>query len=286
MSELFPPDWWPQQQLRRSPVKNVFVCGRKLDPPFFAHVINFPRLELPLRGCYENRIEAHGEIVTVKLRPGDALFAAANCWNLPKWCPGLQLMSVLFGRKQLGISLVNARKVRGLQLDAKKFSVRRPLAGPVPRILDAMLELHAVGGPSEIFPDLVRALIRCVEELFRQPETQLSGRAQSLLECICEFLQNHYQYEITRDSVAEQFGVTPNHLSRLFQTHGHMTFSSYLTHVRIDRAKHLLRSYHLKLDDIAGRCGYRDTPYFCHVFKRLTRTTPAEYLMKVRLTPE
>jgi len=80
--------------------------------------------------------------------------------------------------------------------------------------------------------------------------------------------------------VAEQFGITPNHLSRLFQTHGHMTFSSYLTHVRIDRAKHLLRNYNLKLDEIAARCGHFDASHFCHAFKRLTKMTPAEYRSK------
>jgi YesN/AraC family two-component response regulator len=82
--------------------------------------------------------------------------------------------------------------------------------------------------------------------------------------------------------VAAQFGITPNHLSRLFQTHGHMTFSNYLTHVRIDRAKHLLQNYNLKLDEIAALCGYYDAPHFCHVFKRLTKTTPAEYRVKMR----
>jgi transcriptional regulator GlxA family with amidase domain len=56
-------------------------------------------------------------------------------------------------------------------------------------------------------------------------------------------------------------------VSRLFQTHGHMTFS-YLTHVRIDRGKHLLHHYNLKLDEIAARCGYYGAPYFCHVFNQ------------------
>ena len=32
-----------------------------------------------------------------------------------------------------------------------------------------------------------------------------------------------------------------------------------------------------KLDEIAARCGYRDTAYFCRVFKRLAKVTPAEY---------
>ena len=62
-----------------------------------------------------------------------------------------------------------------------------------------------------------------------------------------------------------------------------MTFSSYLMHVRTDRAKHLLRSYGLKLDEVAARCGYRDTAYFCRVFKRATGLSPHQYVMKARL---
>jgi transcriptional regulator GlxA family with amidase domain len=96
------------------------------------------------------------------------------------------------------------------------------------------------------------------------------------------FLQNHYQYDISRESVARQFNVSPTHLSRLFQAHGHMTFSNYLTYVRLDRAKHLLRSYNFKLDEVAERCGYHSTPYFCQTFKRFTKLTPAEYRTKSR----
>lgn len=270
-------NWWPEKQFQRRPVEQVFVCGRKLHPPAYSHVVNFPRLEIPLRGCYENQIESNGQRVTVKLGPGTALFAAPNCWNLPTWSGKLELISLLFGKKQLGISLVRTQGGSGPQLAARKFSTPWPLTGALPHILNALVELQAVDGPQEVFIELSRALVRCIQELLQHPETRSSSRAQGLLESVCIYLQNHYQYDITRDSVARQFEVTPNHLSRLFQTHGNMTFSSYLTHVRIDRAKHLLLSYNLKLDEIAVRCGYRDTPYFCRVFKQLTKVTPAEY---------
>jgi AraC-like DNA-binding protein len=187
------------------------------------------------------------------------------------------LMSLLFGKKQLGISLVTARGPDAMQLEAQKFSVPWPVTGPLPHIIEAMLEVPGQGRPQDVMVDLTRALLRSVEELLRHPAAPAVGRAQGLLESVCIYLQNHYQYDITRDSVARQFNVSPNHLSRLFQTHGSMTFANYLTHVRMDRAKYLLRSYNLKLDDIAVRCGYRDTPYFCRVFKRLTKATPAEY---------
>ena len=274
------PEWWPARTLQRSPINKVFMCGRRLNPPLFSHAVNFPRLEVPLHGMYRNQIESEGEFQHITLKPGMALFAPPNCWNLPEWQPGLELLSVFFGRTQLGINLVSARSKNYPQLDAKKFSLTRPLTGPVPHILNALGELPANTDPAGAAAELTRALIRCVEDILSQPLAQPASRAQNLLEDIRVFLQSHYQYEITRDSVAEQFGITPNHLSRLFQTHGRMTFSSYLTHVRVDRAKHLLRNYNLKLDDIAARCGYHDTPYFCHVFKKVTKSTPMAYRQK------
>jgi AraC-like DNA-binding protein len=274
------PSWWPTRQLKRNPVNRVFVCGRRLHPPQYGHLVNFPRLELPLKGTYENQIEIDGQTAVVCLEPGSALFAAPNCWNLPTWRPGLELLSILFGKKQLGVSLISASGRQFTHVESKKMSIARPLTGPTPAILTALLELQADGGPADIFRDLIRALLRCVEELLAQPVAARASRAQVLLEDVRVYLQSHYQYEINRDSVAQYFSVTPNHLSRLFQTHGHMTFSSYLTHVRIDRAKHLLGNYNLKLDDISARCGYHDTPYFCHVFKNITRCTPMEYRLK------
>jgi AraC-like DNA-binding protein len=277
-----PVNWWPEQRLQRTPVGRVLVCGRKLRPPIYSHMVNFPRLEVPVRGCYENRIESNGEVITVKLKPGDALFAAPNCWNFPEWHQGLELMSLLFGAKQIGISLVTARSRRQPQLAVKKFTIPRPLTGPLPHLIEAMVELQAVNGASKMFPELARALITGVGEMLHQPHDHAASRTQALLENVCVFLQNHYQYDISRESVAQQFNVSPTHLSRLFQTHGHMTFSNYLTYVRIDRAKHLLRSYNFKLDEIAERCGYHSTPYFCLTFKRFTKMTPAEYRAKAR----
>jgi len=275
------PDWWPKNQLRKNPVREVFTCGRTLNPPLFSHVVNFPRLELPIRGVYENQIEVGGHMIGVSVKPGMALFAAPNCWNLPEWRAGLELLCLHFGRTQLGVSLVYAaHSNRNPRVAAQKFSLPRPLTGPVPHLLNALVELQSAEGPLDATVEVTRALIRCVESLLQQPIAQTVSRTQTLLEDIRVYLQSHYQYEITRDSVAHQFGISPNHLSRVFQTHGSMTFSSYLTHVRIDRAKHLLRNYNLKLDDVAARCGYHDTPYFCHVFKHLTKNTPMEYRLK------
>jgi len=68
----------PEAYVDRLRFKKVLVRCSLLNPPLFSHVVNFSRLELPLHGCYENQIEAGGNIVTVRLRPGSALFASPN----------------------------------------------------------------------------------------------------------------------------------------------------------------------------------------------------------------
>ena len=278
------PDWWPKCLQNRDFVREVLVCGRQLHPPAFSHVVTFPRLEIPLVGCYENQFERDGVITTLGIQPGAALFAPPNCWNSPTWRLRVEVMSILFGKRQLGISVVSARKPGSPELKASKFSISHPLNGPIPHILEAMLELQQTPNPQSALPELTRALLWCVKQLVEEaPAEAQEGRSQNFFERICVYLQSHYQNDITRDSVAQQFSVTPSHLSRLFHNHGHMTFINYLTHVRIARSKFMLGNYSLKLEEIAARCGFRDAPYFCRVFKRLTKTTPAEY--RARSTP-
>jgi AraC-like DNA-binding protein len=268
---------WPEKLLRQQQVKRMYVCGHTVEPPLLSHVVNFPRLEIPLSGCYENKIATDRQIATVSLRPGDALFAPPNCWNLPTWRHPFRLLSVLFGKKQLGLSIVTLSHPSKPRLVAEKFSQPRQITGPVPKILDALLELHAAGLPEAPFAELAQALLQCLSRSYQPIENPEVSPAKSLLEEVCVYLQNHYPYELTRESVARQFGISPNHLSRIFQMQGHMTFTNYLMHVRTDRAKFLLRNYNLKLDDIAARCGYHDPTYFCRVFKKLAKVTPAEY---------
>jgi AraC-like DNA-binding protein len=282
MQTAVPLDWWPEALLARHPIRDVHVADRQLHPPLFSHVVTFARLEIPLKGSYENQLEKNGRIETVELRPGSALFIPPNCWNLPTWRRRVEVMSLLFGKKQLGISIVTASGPSTPQLVANKFAVPTPVNGPIPHILEGMLELQAARHPMQAFPELARALIQCIQRLVHEsPEPEAESRGQSFFERVCVYLQGNYQNDITRDSVAHQFGVSPNHLSRIFHRHGHMTFIDYLTHVRIARGKYLLCNYNLKLEDVAIRSGFRDAPYFCRVFKRLTKTTPVDYRAKM-----
>ena len=56
-----------------------------------------------------------------------------------------------------------------------------------------------------------------------------------------------------------------------------MTFTQYLTGLRISRAKELLETTELRSFRIAEDVGYNDAHYFSYMFKRSTGMTPSEY---------
>ncbi len=65
------------------------------------------------------------------------------------------------------------------------------------------------------------------------------------------------------ESVAQFFNITPNHLSKLFAQHGTMRFIEYVRWVRMAKARMILQKYHLSIHEVAERCGFPDSDYFC-----------------------
>src|SRR5262249_23558346 len=117
-------------------------------------------------------------------------------------------------------------------------------------------------------------------QLLISPAPPHPRKAAHTYEAVCLYVQENFQNQITRESVAKNFALTPNHISRLFRHEGCMGFSDYLTLVRIDRAKFMLKEYGSPLKEIAANCGYRDVAYFCRVFRRITKITPTEYRLE------
>jgi len=266
----------------KTPINKVFFAHANLVPPLLAFSVNFPRLEVPIDGCYETEIEKDGKIEVVTLSPGEALFIPQNCWNKPTWMQPVRLISFLFGKENMGVSIVSADGESEESINTMKTAVHRPFSGPGMHIIKAILELHSCDHNFPAFPQLVQSLIVCCYMLIESDSTSPLKKSRSLFEEITTFLQGHFQSYITRSSVAKLFNISPNHVSRLFRKEGSMTFNDYITFVRIDYAKFLLLKHDLKVAAVALRCGYHDIGYFCRLFKRITKATPTEYRLMAR----
>jgi AraC-like DNA-binding protein len=266
-----------QSVLNRDPwPRRVRLCGRCVPPPSLSYVVSFPRLEIPLAGDYRNEMDVAGEARVVSVRPGVAVFAPPHCWNRPTWQKRTKVLCVLFGQKHIGFSLVTSTGASA-PVSAEKLAIAHAKGSAMFRITEALSDLNNGQPPPEALSGLVRSLTYLVRQALQNPPVEGKGNAAQRFELIAGYLQSHYQQDITRDRVADQFGVSPNHLSRLFRSSGHVGFNEYLTHVRTDRAKFLLRTYRMRLDDVARQCGFSDTTYFCRVFRRVTKCTPGDY---------
>lgn len=105
-----------------------------------------------------------------------------------------------------------------------------------------------------------------------------SERNVSLVGQIKEYVEEHYQEEITLNVIAqEQFFMNPSYLSRIFKETTGMAFSKYLTEVRMTHAKSLLKNTRFRVNDIAGYVGYNDVSYFIQTFKKIMGLTPEQY---------
>lgn len=99
-----------------------------------------------------------------------------------------------------------------------------------------------------------------------------------LLEDAKEYIRQNFQNaEISLNTVAASVNLSPNHFSTIFSQEMGQTFVEYLTFVRMEKAKELLRNSTMKTSDIAFEVGYRDAHYFSYIFKKTQECTPREY---------
>lgn len=89
--------------------------------------------------------------------------------------------------------------------------------------------------------------------------------------------------EVSLLNVATAFGLTPVQFSRRFAAAYKMNPLEYLTSLRLERARSLLRESDLNLEEIAEQCGYQNGSYISRLFAKKLRITPSEFRKKHRL---
>lgn len=101
------------------------------------------------------------------------------------------------------------------------------------------------------------------------------------LKRIIEYIDENYHHPITLTNLAAQFHFNPSYLSAYFSTHRGIGLNEYLTQVRIEKAKELLKNSRISISEISDLVGYDNHSYFCKVFKKVTGLSPSKYRKQV-----
>ncbi|MDO4546832.1 MAG: response regulator [Clostridia bacterium] len=94
--------------------------------------------------------------------------------------------------------------------------------------------------------------------------------------------ENYADSNITLHDVASHVALSNNHFCTVFSQEVGVTYTEYITSVRLSKAKELLSATPMRTSDIAYAVGYNDPHYFSYLFKKNTGLTPRDYRREVR----
>ncbi len=83
--------------------------------------------------------------------------------------------------------------------------------------------------------------------------------------------------DISLERVAAAVNVSPAYFSHLFKKEVGVSLISYITALRMEKAKNLLSCSNMKISEVARQVGYSDYHYFSGMFKRHAGLTPSEF---------
>lgn len=92
------------------------------------------------------------------------------------------------------------------------------------------------------------------------------------------YMADHYEEtELSLVKVAEYVGLNEKYFTNRFTKETGETFSSYLTKLRMQKAKELLKTTTFKIYEIAEMTGYNNVEHFNRMFKKLNGISPLQY---------
>lgn len=99
----------------------------------------------------------------------------------------------------------------------------------------------------------------------------------ALLERMLDYIRENSSRSLRLEDLSRQFYLSSAHISRLFQSHLHVSFTQYLREVRLNNACDLLLSTGLPVMEIADRSGFGSTNRLIVDFRRKYGETPGRY---------
>ena len=145
-----------------------------------------------------------------------------------------------------------------------------PLSGNIKELYTALPDFE----PSALQIWLVETSCMLHEELRKAR----NHTTKSLVLKAQAYVRNHYADDsLSLDDVCQALGVSNSYFSSMFKKEAGMSFISYLTDYRLERASRLLLETDEKSYVIGQKVGYVDPNYFSYVFKRRFGRSPLKY---------
>lgn len=116
-----------------------------------------------------------------------------------------------------------------------------------------------------------------LEQLLSDMKDARELEINSLGAKVKKYIAENFHKDISMVDAARETNLSYHYFSKFFKDSLGKSFVEYLTELRVDKSKELLRETRDSIKEICYKIGYSDPNYYCKIFKRITGMTPTEY---------
>ncbi len=103
---------------------------------------------------------------------------------------------------------------------------------------------------------------------------------------VTQYLDSRLDTRLTIEQICRDNIIGRSQLQKIFHEQSGLGIIEYFSHMKIETAKHLMRTDQMNFTQIAEKLGYSSIHYFSRQFKKITGMTPSEYVSSVKALSE
>lgn len=184
--------------------------------------------------------------------------------------PNISLREINFSLLPLLNTILSIRDRSGTMLYSRKEQIEQN---------ETFLSLPSRELMEEFLLNVIRTVCKLQNEDSRRDNTDRIAR-------IAKYVEEHYQENITLETLANQVNYSSAYLSHMFHKYMHMRLTDYITEIRMEKANELLLSGGYSVKEAADLVGYPNANYFCRLYKKTFGVTVTEYIRQKKNHPE
>ncbi|MBE5873729.1 MAG: helix-turn-helix transcriptional regulator [Lachnospiraceae bacterium] len=126
--------------------------------------------------------------------------------------------------------------------------------------------------------DFFQNLFNIVQYISDNTTQPLEDTSSDINEQLVHYINEHcFEYDFQIQTMANHFGISPQHMRKLFKNSMHISLSDYISKLKLEKCMQLLRETDMNMNEIVVEIGNTDVSGFIRFFKKNTNMTPGEY---------
>ena len=143
--------------------------------------------------------------------------------------------------------------------------------------MDIYQELSLELNKCSRYYDLMNTLPERIMEEILKFQTDDQSEGSLIMKRVLGYVSENYDKPLKLEDVAEQVYISPAYLGIIFKKETGKNFTTYLTDLRMKKAKELLLDVRININEVTYKVGYNNVRYFSRIFKENVGISPKEY---------